>query len=734
MVRIVARRNSCVAASGDVQADGRVEARSKPRNRGRRRANGLRVSVVGVLVAGISALSLVAIACWSGPPENLRDRLSRPLGQADAAFIGRFLSRSTVEVEADEPTPTDGLSEPTAEDALEPTPQVERPEAPSQSGVTEPISQAEATDARPRAESAQTKRPVETAEPSAQPAVEPTSPPESVEPTPPADASEQTSPAESAEPSPEPAVEPTSQPDGVEPQPPTKAPEQTSPIESGEHTPQPSAEQTSEPKTLDPTPKDGNVEPADTAEPIPQAESEPTADDEAVEPSTDRVDRRYGDYRFHVDEVFKGELGTEVAVRMSYPGGWSEPEFRPDQQVGYFIRKGEDGQWVADLYFDRVDPESLRAAAAPRPAPDGVGPPMFVVGVDDGDVRTITIDSKGRTLANGRGDGETVLVDVCPGSAVVAEVASTEDGRAVIATRRIDDLEITREFTVKAGSFPDGISCLDGAGDSLVVWYEGGRKIVRIVEGEERGRFDTEGSDVVVAKNHNVAYLVTGKESNTLTEINLTTGEKVVRGRLATGTWSIALNPSETKIGCATYEPARLCILDIESGDLRVSSWDEYYAPPFAWLDDSTFVSDGNDGDNGALSIYDLEFSQVKRATGWGYGWFNLTDGVMYAMGYGRVFVAPAMSAKMSTFELDTPETYAIAYVSPRPTEPKQSDTARALPPATAAPHIDATPQPATPDTEEARATSRAAPGFVAFVTVLVLLASVGLFGVRRFR
>ena len=132
---------------------------------------------------------------------------------------------------------------------------------------------------------------------------------------------------------------------------------------------------------------------------------------------------------FRVLESVKGRLGSTVEVVTAASGASCGVEARIGQTIGLFLER-VGGVWQSNL-CRQVSPSELRAAARPLPRPDGRGPVAFLVGGRFGPARTLALDAQGRTLAYGRGEGESLMVSVCPGGRRVAEVVRAGRGVAV---------------------------------------------------------------------------------------------------------------------------------------------------------------------------------------------------------------------------------------------------------------------------------------------------------------
>jgi hypothetical protein len=126
-------------------------------------------------------------------------------------------------------------------------------------------------------------------------------------------------------------------------------------------------------------------------------------------------------YRFRVDEILKGTFPNEVDIRSGEGGGDCGIEAPIGEPVALLVDRWQEQ--LASYLCAQMEPERLRRAAAPVPAPDGQPPPRLLVGTSYGGGRMLSLDGRGRIVALGAGPGLTTMIAVCPGSERVAEVS-----------------------------------------------------------------------------------------------------------------------------------------------------------------------------------------------------------------------------------------------------------------------------------------------------------------------
>lgn len=182
------------------------------------------------------------------------------------------------------------------------------------------------------------------------------------------------------------------------------------------------------------------------------------------------VGTRVAVHSFQVEEVVKGVLPATLEVVSSDSGAACGLELPRGQRVGLLLSRS-GSTWTATLCA-LMAPETLRQASRPLPPPASPGPVRLLVGGRFGSVRTLALDAAGRTVAYGRGEGESALVAACPGGRRMAELA--RDGSslrlAVRATQSLRRLEEVRISRLLAGISPSALLCRDAAAAEIFVF------------------------------------------------------------------------------------------------------------------------------------------------------------------------------------------------------------------------------------------------------------------------
>jgi hypothetical protein len=214
-------------------------------------------------------------------------------------------------------------------------------------------------------------------------------------------------------------------------------------------------------------------------------------------------------YTFEVETVVKGDLGGQVEVYSSGSGASCGFEFEAAEgkRSGIFLTLHEDGTYRGGL-CTTTDPDLLLNAAQALPAPDGVGPPKFLVGGDFHRARMFALDASGRTLAYETGPGPTLAIAACPGSERAVEVyGPPEDLRAGVRDLASFDIVAETRLTNGSGELPAGwdvsmaaltfdsrravsLTCLDPSGSDFILYWapweeDGDPAIVRVQPGSD---------------------------------------------------------------------------------------------------------------------------------------------------------------------------------------------------------------------------------------------------------
>jgi hypothetical protein len=375
-------------------------------------------------------------------------------------------------------------------------------------------------------------------------------------------------------------------------------------------------------------------------------------------------------YVFRVERTVKGSLPTTVEVVSPVSGASCGLEVSPGDRIGLLLRR--DGSiWRAGL-CDQIGPSELLAAARPLPTPNGSGPLAFLVGGKLGDVRTLGLDNRGRTLAYGRGRGETFLLSTCPRSRRVVEYASgfTVNNARFVAVRDLRTFRIVRErrYRPQANGFVSAIACLSADGSRVAIFEtaEVPTASARVVVG---GRAIWRGRAQAVAFTNGAAYLAAGVRGTSLLRLTLDTGRVQRLAALPANTTSLRVG-SGGKVAGVMYSapsgrdapPSRVVLFDPRarvrvrtaplaqanvSGDL---GW---------WRGRLVFLPDwGAD----AARVYDSRLRIVSRFRGWIAGESLVLGGRAYGLSRGELVTAALPRGPVRLVRrFPTPVTYTLA-------------------------------------------------------------------------
>jgi hypothetical protein len=217
----------------------------------------------------------------------------------------------------------------------------------------------------------------------------------------------------------------------------------------------------------------------------------------------------------------------------------------------------------------------------PLPAPTGRGPVAVVVGGEFGDVRLMTLDVRGRTLAYGRGGGRAGLVSFCPGRRNLVELAYNGT-RTVAVVRNARTLRTMRRQVVSLPGqrYAQRLACLDPGGASAVVFARGpfGDSPARSALYRLRpGRLSSiwKGAAFDAAFMTTGAYLSAGARGKTLVHVDLSTGRSRSVATLPGPMTTLAADRTGTLVAgvqAHTNRAATVARVDLRRGRARVSS------------------------------------------------------------------------------------------------------------------------------------------------------------------
>lgn len=329
-------------------------------------------------------------------------------------------------------------------------------------------------------------------------------------------------------------------------------------------------------------------------------------------------------YTFRVKESFKRDLGYEVRVASSSGGDATCGVYTLEGEQAYFLEEYEPGRYGASS-CSSVEPDLLRRAARPLPVPDERGRQAFLLGGAFGEVRTIALDSSGRTLGYGSGEGWINELIACPGGRRVVELISRDKGDIGMAIRELPSLRV-REIPLPAGIDANdslSLSCLDWEGRDLALFWSnhpyGKREgsILRL-QGEEWRRVEA-GSNVGFANFIGpTAYLTTIGRSPRLIALDVRTGLRRTIARVPSQSRSWIRSPDGRRFAGFSQpsnHPPRLVVVDLHEDPpsvtvrrVYVESW-EFTA--IHWLDSDrlAFLPFWN----GRLRIFDPSLRLLEK-------------------------------------------------------------------------------------------------------------------------
>lgn len=275
------------------------------------------------------------------------------------------------------------------------------------------------------------------------------------------------------------------------------------------------------------------------------------------------VSRRQGDREavltFSVERSLKGSIGRTIDVSTPSNSAACGIEVPVGKRVGLVLER-RSGAWRGHLCWT-FDPEELVTASLPLPAPNGRGPAALAVGGEFGHVRLLTLDSRGRTLAYGRGGGRTGLISFCPGRERLAELAYT-GVQTTLVIRRTSDLRVLRRQRVvlPGGRYAQRLRCADRLGGRAIVFARGPlgdspakSALYRLGAGRLAAIWDGAALDSVVTSS--MAYLSGGAAGKALLRVDLASGRSLTVAPLPTATTALALNGAGTLLAGVQATP-----------------------------------------------------------------------------------------------------------------------------------------------------------------------------------
>jgi hypothetical protein len=373
------------------------------------------------------------------------------------------------------------------------------------------------------------------------------------------------------------------------------------------------------------------------------------------------------DYAFDVETSVKGDLGSTITIRAGSTDASCAFEASVGDRIGAFIYE-LDGRWWSGL-CNQIHPDQLMAAAAPLPAPDGVGPARFVVGVNIGHHRLMALDARGRTLAYGSGDGYAVDVDLCPGSRRVVEAARIER-TGVVVLRELSSLRAIRRVDLVAGPRSPTIAaaCLTRSGMRLVaVERHAGEHWVHEIHGtRDRVIWHGDVRDVMI---DGTRVLVL--DGRALSQVDLADGRLEPLATVPAGSRSIVLSPDGSMVaGLSVDRTEASSLFSVARSDGSTERYrlvgSSYASGDVLWVDDRRLVFLPRDGGR-AFVLRGATMDPTFGFDGWDAGASTLSGRTAYGTSWGYLIAAALFHGEIRVVRLfDSPET-GVLDVVPRP-------------------------------------------------------------------
>ena len=471
----------------------------------------------------------------------------------------------------------------------------------------------------------------------------------------------------------------------------------------------------------------------------------------------ERVDD--GVFHYRVEHAVKGVGGETVAVRSSTQGCGLEG--KPGSRDALFLDRSPSGEWSSHLCMG-IHPDRLLEAARPLPAPNGNGPPAFVVGNSVGDHRSMLLDARGRTLAYGdgpQGAGDVIDIDVCPGGRRAVEGLTSGgegDHRPILVVRSIQPFRIERTAPVSevvdqsARSWRVlAVQCRGPSAETIdvVVAQDGdsGTRTFLFRWADRRWRRVTQtGEDRLLLSDDPTTAIVRNGER--VERVDIDTGVSTPFFHVST-TQGSALSPDGRLLAIVTmnperYRPEKLVVVGTGDGAVQGT----YAFSPdtdmvdLVWADDGTLAVSGSYR-HATLTFFDAALRVVGSVGGWQPHGLVATDGRVFGVPYGSGALVEARrewNVARPFVRLPDGATYALAAVPPatRPVTTTTTTTTTAAvradapvepaPPASALPEIPR-PMAAPPPVAPASSTRPWAPAGAATVLLGAAVAAIAL-------
>lgn len=296
-------------------------------------------------------------------------------------------------------------------------------------------------------------------------------------------------------------------------------------------------------------------------------------------------------YTFLLDEEHKGELGEPgdtVEVHAPLSGASCGLGTQTGEQYGIFLYTRDDGAWSSNL-CSQVDPETMREAASPLPAPTSDGPPRMVAGGSFGNAQTLVMDANGETVGYGAGDRDVSHVSSCKGAARIVEIGTAYPEPPELVVRDLSSFDAVRRVDLPLGRGRKyrglsvaSVGCLGAGGRRSVVFatnYGGpkAKSVLLLVDGDDVDVV-REGTGRAATLDGRRVYVQSGRWGRRLVRVSLRDGDQAFVTRLpALYSSELALSPDRSRLAGVAYPawdrmdetPAKVYTVDLPGGRVR---------------------------------------------------------------------------------------------------------------------------------------------------------------------
>lgn len=320
------------------------------------------------------------------------------------------------------------------------------------------------------------------------------------------------------------------------------------------------------------------------------------------------ADRQEFAYRVRVERSVGVRLSGEIELRLVDFGACGTPVV--GRREGIFIRR-RSGSWSSDG-CSIVKGSAMERALRSYRRPTGAGHAALLAAGSFGNARLMALDTRGRVLGYGFGEGETWAVSVCPGAGRSTELVVGP--RAVsVAVRDLRTLDVVRSATLPVRTMRLDIGrdvplhCADADGTAHVAMADYIRRtrfdrmrIFRVDAAGVRRVATLEGSNAALGPGS--AYV--GRYGEAIVDVDLASGatRSVTAAR---GPDLLSLSPDGARL--AFYDRDELRVVNVATGEER--SRKVRYGGATKWLDAERLLFRSS----GTALVYDTELRRLRR-------------------------------------------------------------------------------------------------------------------------